>query len=335
MALETMSATSDLPEVGILVRKLSMLSVVHGLNDLFQIAERLARARSGGDTPVFRVSLFAETVGRLERVDQSGATGEPNIIIVPPLRTVSESMEEDIATSTWLRDRHSAGVTVAATCGGVFLLAQSGLLDGRQATTHWACAGQLAHSFPSIDVDADQLIIDDGDLITGGGMLAWADLALIVVDRLLGRAAMLETARYMMIDPPGRQQRLYRIFSPELNHGDLAVSLAQDRLHLQGPHGVSISDMAGWAHLEMRTFVRRFHKATGFRPNEYSQRLRVDAAREKLEGTTVNVNQIAFDVGYGDPASFRKVFTRIIGVSPGDYRKRHRQSHTRPASGSS
>lgn len=320
-----MSITPDLPEIGILLRKNSMLSVVHGLKDLFEIAESLARVHLGSDTPLMRVSLFAETAEGVERMDAPGVTGEPSVIIVPPLRTVAESMMENAPVSTWLRDRHAAGVTVAATCGGVFLLAQSGLLDGRLATTHWACARQLASSFPKIDVDADRLIIDDGDLITGGGMMAWADLALIVVNRILGRTAMLETARYMMIDPPGRQQRLYRIFSPDLNHGDAAVSLSQERLHRQGPSGVNISDMAGWAHLETRTFARRFYKATGFRPNEYCQRLRIDAAREKLEGTTVQIGQIAADVGYDDQASFRKVFARIIGLSPGDYRRRFRR----------
>jgi len=158
-------------------------------------------------------------------------------------------------------------------------------------------------------------------------MMSWADLGLIMIQRLLGRAVMTETARFMVIDPPGREQRFYAKFLPRLDHGDAAVRVAQDRLAQHGASGVAVTEMARWAQLEDKTFVRRFHKATGHRPTEYSQRLRIEKARELLETTVAQIGMIAQDVGYADPASFRKIFTRITGLSPGEYRKRFGRLH--------
>ena len=152
--------------------------------------------------------------------------------------------------------------------------------------------------------------------------MAWTDLGLVIVRRLLGTKAMMETARFMMIDPPGREQRFYKTFSPEMNHGDMPVLKAQRRLHAERLSGLSVADMAEWSGLEMRTFVRRFRAATGLRPHEYHQQLRVEKARELLETTTDTIADVAADVGHVDPASFRKLFTQLTGLSPSDYRKR-------------
>ncbi|MEG3148782.1 helix-turn-helix domain-containing protein [Sphingomonas sp. ZT3P38] len=318
--------TSERPilEIGILIREQSLLGTVHGLADLFGFADRLARQRDGTTTPALRVSRFMAGPDGVARAGEPPdiAAAEPAIVIVPPRETIALGMEEHRAAGDWLRARHEAGVVVSSICGGVFLLAQAGLLDGREVTTHWVCAGALAKDFPTISVDADQLVIDDGDVITAGGMMAWADLGLLVIDRLLGPAVMADTARFMMIDPPRRQQRFYRPFEPPRDHGDAAVAAAQERLHHEGPGGATVADMAGWARLEVRTFVRRFHRATGLRPNEYSQRLRVETARALIETSIEPIGTIAQDVGYADPASFRKVFTRVMGLSPADYRRR-------------
>jgi transcriptional regulator GlxA family with amidase domain len=315
-------------EIGIFVRERTLLSAVHGLVDLFRFADRLARERTGWTRPVLRVCHFVEGPDGISRIvdpafEREAERGpEPAIIIVPPRETVESASEEYPAAGAWLAARHAAGVPLAAICGGVFLLAQAGLLDDRAVTTHWACADDLAKGFPAIRVEADELVIDDGDIITAGGMMAWADLGLVVIERLLGRAAMMETARYMMVDPPGREQRFYRRFLPRQDHGDPAVAMAQRQLHEQGPGSATVTEMAGWARLEVRTFMRRFRKATGLRPNEYCQRLRVERAREMLEGTTAQIGEIAHDVGYADPASFRKVFVRVMGLCPVEYRKR-------------
>ncbi|EQM88104.1 hypothetical protein L681_00940 [Stenotrophomonas maltophilia MF89] len=189
-------------------------------------------------------------------------------------------------------------------------------------TTHWAYAQQLQERFPQVRVDADRLIIDDGDIITAGGLMSWTDLGLRLVDRLLGPSVMIETARMLLVDPPGREQRYYSVFAPRLTHGDAAVLKVQHWLQATQAKDVALATLAAQAKLEERTFLRRFQKATGMTTTEYCQRLRVGRARELLQFSTDSIDRVAWEVGYGDPGAFRKVFTRIVGLPPGEYRRR-------------
>ena len=139
---------------------------------------------------------------------------------------------------------------------------------------------------------------------------------------------MLATARYFLIDTAGREQRFYSSFSPRLNHGDEAVLRVQHWLQKKSMRDVTLVSMAAYAGLEQRTFLRRFRRATEFNPTEYCQRLRIGKAREMLELTGRTIDQVAWDVGYSDAASFRKVFRKVMGLKPGDYRKRFRVSQS-------
>ena len=152
--------------------------------------------------------------------------------------------------------------------------------------------------------------------------MAWTDLGMKLVDRLLGSTIMLETARFLLVDPPGREQRYYSSFSPNLLHGDRLILNVQHWLQSNGARHATLSAMAARAGLEERTFLRRFQRATGLRPGEYCQQLRVGRAREMLEFTNDAVDQIAWSIGYEDPGSFRKVFHKVMGISPSAYRKR-------------
>ncbi|MCP8889931.1 GlxA family transcriptional regulator [Sphingomonas faeni] len=329
MATEPIPASRPI-EIAIVLRAKVMLGIVHGLTDLFRITDDLSRLRLGVDAPVVRLSHFADTgAGGIMRTfdtvsDATGGSSSdvPDVIIIPPCETAALGIETDRRWSDWLTARHAEGAVLGSICGGTFLLAQTGLLDGRRATTHLICAPDLASMFPAVHVDFDALLTEEDDLITVGGVMAWTDLGLVIVRRLLGAVAMMETARFMMIDPPGREQRFYKIFAPDMTHGDAAILKSQRQLHAHGPLNANVTDMAGWAGLELRTFARRFHGATGLRPNEYHQRLRIEKARDLLENTRASISQVANDVGYGDPASFRTTFAKLTGLSPSDYRKR-------------
>ena len=184
--------------------------------------------------------------------------------------------------------------------------------------------------YPTLDVDVDALMIDDDDIITVGGVMAWTDLGLVIVERLLSDDAMRETARFMMIDLPNRQQRFYSVFSPRMEHGDPAISKAQHQVHLRANSRYKVADTAEWSGLEIRTFIRRFHAATGLRPNEYHQRMRIENARRLLETTTETIAKVGWDVGYDDMASVRTLFSRLTGLTPSDHRKRFRYSNANP-----
>ena len=152
--------------------------------------------------------------------------------------------------------------------------------------------------------------------------MAWADLGMKLVDRLLGSTIMLETARFLLVDPPGREQRYYSSFSPNFHHGDRSILSVQHWLQSNGARDANLHAMVARSGLEERTFLRRFQKATGLRPTEYCQQLRVGRAREMLEFTNNTVDQIAFSIGYEDAGAFRRIFHKVMGISPSAYRKR-------------
>jgi transcriptional regulator GlxA family with amidase domain len=317
----------DLPtEIGLLLYPDVADATVHGLTELFTVASTLARERLGANAPMIRVSHWRPGPGNetIERVfDTHGQLpNSPVAVIVPGSWQGPPSPLVTRCLVTWLLERHAAGCILCSVCGGAFVLAETGLLSGRTATTHWSLTQKLAQCFPGVQVDETRLTVEDGNIITAGGVLAWTDLGLKLVDRYLGPTIMLETARFILADPPGREQRFYSNFAPRLHHGDAAVLKVQHWLQTEATRQPSVSAMASIGGLEERTFLRRFQKATGFSPSQYNQRLRVGKAREMLEFTQQTVGEISWAVGYEDTRSFRKVFHKVMGLSPGDYRKR-------------
>lgn len=316
-------------EIGIVLYPRAQMAAVLGMTDLFSFADGLARQRhENPERPLLRVSHW-----RKEGQDDAparvfdtapSAQGAPTVLILPPALGDPIARETASVFADWLRDSHGAGITLGSICAGAFLLGEAGLLRGRTATTHWAYGEQFQTRFPETWVDADRLIIDDGDIITAGGVMAWIDLGLKLIDRFLGSTIMIETARSFLVDPPGREQSYYSAFSPRLSHGDAAVLSVQHWLQATNAKECNLATLAARAGLEERTFLRRFQKATGLTSREYCQRLRVGKARELLQFSTLSVDRIAWEVGYSDPGAFRKVFARIVGLTPGEYRRRFR-----------
>ena len=331
-----MADAPDPIEIGIVLRTNILLGVVHGLTDLFRITDDLSRVRLGLKSPVLRVTHFSDTgaagiVRTFDTLPDSGFHSDlvgPRMVIIPPRQTSDEGIEMSVKWADWLKARHAEGSVLGSICGGTFLLAQTGLLDGRRATTHKPSEPDLATLFPAIEVDVNASLTEEDDIITVGAVMAWTDLALVVVRRLLGSTAMMDTARFMSIEPPSLEQRFQKTFLPNMNHGDSAVLRSQYELHARGPSGINVNDMAKWSGLETRTFTRRFHRATGLRPGEYRQKLGIEKARELLEANTVPISQVASDIGYGDIASFRLTFAKQTGFSPSDYRSRFGHSRT-------
>jgi transcriptional regulator GlxA family with amidase domain len=192
---------------------------------------------------------------------------------------------------------------------GIAPLARTGLLAGRQATTHWALTDQFAAQFPDVRAQTES-------------MIAWANVGLRLVERFLGTTIIVETARYVNVDPPGREQRFYSGFEPRTKHGDEAILKVQQWLAVERASAVSVADAAHRARLEQRIFFGASFKATGMKPSEYQQRLRISRAREPLEFSLKSVDDVASSVGYEDVGGFRRVFHKIVGLTPSDHRRR-------------
>ncbi|ALJ13730.1 GlxA family transcriptional regulator [Sphingopyxis macrogoltabida] len=315
---------APLVEVGLMLYPDCQTGMVHGITDLFDIAGRFAVDH--GRAPV-RVSHWRlRDGGGFARCYDSHpgepAGNSPAVLIAPGSLHKLLEAEEVAPYARWLLDRHAQGAVLASNCGGAFALAATGLLAGRPATTHWYFAEEFKARFPDVRLEADRMVIDDGDIVTAGGLMAWTDLGLRIVERLLGPSVMMETARFLLIDPAGREQRNYASFAPKLTHGDEAILKVQHWLQSKEGRVNGVGDMAREAGLEERTFQRRFKAATAMTPVEYVQHIRVGKARELLEFTRRTVDQIAWSVGYEDAAAFRKLFHRITGLSPNEYRQR-------------
>jgi transcriptional regulator GlxA family with amidase domain len=325
--VKTVKAVAPQVEIGIVRDAGTSATGWHGLNELFTYAGEMAARRHGqAALPSVRMTHWqrqpGESLVSCTYDSFPGSEHRPAVLVLPGNLQATQGASKDDVLMSWLCRMHARGVVIAAVCGGVFILARTGLLAGRQATTHWALHDKFAREFPNVLVETDHMVIDYGDVLTAGGVLAWADLGLRLVERLLGPGVMLDTARYMNVDPPGREQRFYSDFDPKLKHGDSAIAKAQEWLASQRESVISVTELAKRACLEPRTFLRRFTKATGMKPLEYQQRLRVSRARELLEFTRTGIGDIAATIGYEDIDSFRRQFRRFTGLTPSDYRRR-------------
>lgn len=314
---------ADPVTIGLVAYPGAQAAALLGLADLFAAAARMHRER-GGTVALSTVQLGGD-----------GAPAAPaaplTALVVPPSVAPGGPGGPGArpALAAWIAARHREGTVVCSVCVGAFVLAEAGLLAGRPATTHWAAAARFAARFPEVALDPDRLLIDDGDVITAGGLMAWIDLGLRLIERYLGPSVMIATARYFLVDPGNREQRYYSSFAPPLAHRDDAVLRAQHWLHARSGERLTLPMMARKAGLGERTFLRRFQGATGQSPTAYLQCLRVSRARDLLETTLAGVDEIARRVGYGDPSAFRKIFRRTVGLSPTEYRRRFAVS--RPA----
>lgn len=313
-------------EVGILLYPGVQTSAVLAMTDLFVISNRFDAPGVFGKTKQMAVShwLLGPDCSRPERVQETQpCTGvRPEVLILPPSLGDPATAEVAKPYAAWLRELNATGCILGSVCAGAFLLGASGLLDGRPATTHWALEDQFRARFPKVLVDVDRLLIDSGQFLIAGGLMSWTDLCLRLVERLRGAEVMTQTARFLLVDPPGREQRYYSLFSPRISHGDAAVLEVQEWLRETEARDISLETLSAKAGLERRTFLRRFRKATGMTSSEYGQRLRVSKACELLQFGTMSVERIAWETGYTDPGAFRKVFARFVGLSPGEYRQR-------------
>lgn len=289
-------------------------AAVLGLGDLFLVASRMCARRGGGGFDVTEVTVDALPDPELDPLQ---------VALVPP--NISGTRGQDLtAIHHWLNAQHRSGTVIASACAGAFLLGHSGLLDGRAATTHWALEQEFRVVFPQTTLHSEQLLVDENDIITAGGLMAWVDLGLYIVNRWLGPQIMSDTARHLLVDSAGREQRNYRTFHPALTHGDAPILKVQHWLERQAHEALSVQKMAAHARLSGRTFLRRFKAATGLSPSDYLQNLRIEKARGLLERTRLPVGEVAWKSGYQDTSAFSRRFRTTTGLTPGNYRRRFR-----------
>jgi len=295
-------------QIGILAYEGAQMSAVLGLADVFLVATRIGAPLGGVG--------FETTV--LAQADLS--KGGFDVVIVPPSLSGARGAGET-EVHAWLQ-KQALGGLLCSVCAGAFWLGHAGLLDARPVTTHWALEVEFIRAFPAAQLASEHMLIDDGNLITAGGVMAWVDLGLHLVERFAGGEIMTRTARHLLVDPPRRAQSHYQRFEPAMAHGDANILAVQRWLEGQIGDAVSVGQMAARASCSPRSLLRRFKVATGFSPMQYVQRLRIERARGELERGRLPVSEIGYRLGYQDSSAFIRVFRQITGLSPAAYRKR-------------
>jgi transcriptional regulator GlxA family with amidase domain len=259
------------------------------------------------------LGLAAEALSSLETtIDTLIAPGGPGI----------DAATADPVLIRWIRARAAAARRTASVCTGAFLLAASGLLDGRRAATHWSMCGELSRRYPAVRVEPDPIFVRDGPLWTSAGVTAGIDLALALVEEDLGRDVALAVARYLVVflKRPGGQAQFSAALSLqsagerfEALHAWISSHLARD---------LSIPVLAAEAGMSERSFSRHYRDATGLTPARAVERLRVEGARQLLSESRLPVKRIAQQCGFGAEETMRRSFLRLIAVTPQDYRAR-------------
>ncbi len=226
---------------------------------------------------------------------------------------------------SWLKRIYRAGGTVCSVCSGSVLLAGSGLLDDKPATTHWAYVAHFKRFYPQVKLEAGRVLVpvdEEKRIVTCGGMAAWEDLVLYLIASYYGEGMAVNAAKLYLFGDRSEGQLLFAAMSKPKRHEDAVIANSQQWLaeHYDAPNPVM--GMVQQSGLAERTFKRRFKAATGYTPIDYVQTLRVEEAKHLLEATDAAIDLIAHQTGYEDPTSFRRLFKRLTGVTPGRYRQR-------------
>ncbi|MGD8349046.1 MAG: helix-turn-helix domain-containing protein [Gammaproteobacteria bacterium] len=232
----------------------------------------------------------------------------------------------------WLAEMYRRGSLLCSVCSGSVLLAGTGLLDGRRATTHWVYVDHFRRFHPGVRLEPARILVEADDeqrIVTTGGMASWEDLALYLIARFYGEATALNAARLYLFGDRSEGQLLFAAMGRPKRHDDAAVARSQAWIAEHYDTANPVQRMARESGLTERSFKRRFRQATGYTPIDYVQTLRVEEAKQLLESTSHPVDAIARQAGYEDPTSFRRVFKRLAGVTPGRYRQRFQDTGKR------
>ncbi|MGE0597187.1 MAG: GlxA family transcriptional regulator [Hyphomonadaceae bacterium] len=252
-----------------------------------------------------------------------GAVARTDIVIVPTSGlALDEKMIENSALLPWLRAHYDQGAYVAGVCMGAAYLAEAGLLDGRQATTHWAVSSDLQRRWPNVHWRPDMFVTEDSRVLCSGGLTAAADVSLYLVEKLCGHEIAVQTAKALLLTMPRSSQSGYAMLPLSPPHNDDAVREAEHVLQQQFSQDIPIERLAEHVRVSPRTLARRFKAATGRLPGAYQQAVRVETAKAMLERERASVQSVASAVGYDDVSFFRAVFKRATGMTPAEYRAR-------------
>ena len=252
-----------------------------------------------------------------------------DIIIIPPIQgDIEDAIKANAPLYPWIINQYRKGAQVVSLCLGAFLLAQTGLLNGKQCVTHWKAYNSFQQLYPKVKLVSEKIITDEDGIYTGGGAFSSANLMLYLIEKLVSRDVAIYCSKVFQIDVNRVSQSPFIIFNKQKEHGDSSILKVQQFIETNFTKSIHINQLCDVVSMGRRTFERRFKAATSNTPIEYIQRIRIEAAKKELENGLKTVNEIMYEVGYNDKTAFRDVFRKFSGVTPLDYRRKFVQSQS-------
>jgi len=247
-----------------------------------------------------------------------------DIVIIP---AISGDLETAVKVNQdfvpWIIDQYHKGAEIASLCIGSFILASTGLLNGKECSSHWITAVKFRSMFPEVTLVDGRIVTEQQGLYSSGGATSYWSLLLLLIEKYAGREIAIMAAKIYALEIDRKSQSPFAMFTGQKKHEDDPIKQAQEYIENNVTEKISVEDLSSKYAIGRRHFERRFKKATNNTPVEYIQRVKIEAAKKQLESTPKNVNEVMYDVGYTDAKAFRTVFKKITGISPIDYRNKY------------
>ncbi len=306
------------------------LSSIVGAYKIFTRAN--AYRKEAGKKELFKIELagiskeveFYDGLFTVKPHTHVSAITKTNLIILPSLNhNYGKAVKGNRLLIDWMVQQYKDGAEIASICTGAFMLASSGLLDGKSCSTHWAVADSFRAMFPRVNLQTDKLITDENGIYTNGGAYSFLNLMIYLVEKYYDRQTAIYCSKVFQIEMDRQSQSAFTIFTGQKKHGDEMVIKAQAYIESKLHEKISVEDLSSRFAVGRRNFDRRFIKATGNTPVEYAQRVKIEAAKKALETSRKTINEVMYEVGYSDVKAFREVFRKITGMSPLEYRGKY------------
>lgn len=297
-----------------------------GAIEVFEKANQFLQEK--GEPPYYEIQLVGEEFVQpvlnsffsfqcLKHISEIKKT---DCIIIPAFELEEDLITKHTTVLAWIVDQYKNGSEIASLCSGAFLLAASGLLEGKPCSTHWRAEADFKRMFPSLKLSVDKIITDHKGVYTAGGAMSALNLCLYLVEKYNGRETALFCSKLLQLDIERKSQSPFQIFVGLKNHTDETIRNMQDFIETNTEEKITVDILAAKCNMDRVSFSRRFKKATRLSPIDYIQQIKIEAAKRELETGRKNINEVMYSVGYIDIKAFRTIFKKVAGLTPTDYK---------------
>lgn len=324
----------DMKHVSILVPESSVIQAIADPQYLFSTVNEFLQFN--GKEPLFEVCLVGAgsevscnggmfSIHTHRRIDEVQKT---DLVFIPALSgNLPAAVEKNRELIPWIKAQYDNGAEVASLCLGAFMLASTGLLDGKKCSTHWGFQNEFRELFPDVELVDGSVITEENRIYSSGGANSYWNLLLHLIEKYTDRETAILASKYFAIDIDRDSQNAFAMFTGQKNHTDDAVKAAQEYIEQHIDEKLTVDELADRVAVGRRSFERRFKQATNNSVLEYIHRIKIEAAKKSFETSRKNISEVMYDVGYSDTKAFRTIFKKITGLTPVEYRNKYNKAH--------